>query len=54
MTLVTWIAVAVCGPGALAVFLWFLADLLRLHRRHRRGSGDGGGTQESEQRREPR
>lgn len=36
MTIATWIAVAVCGPGAFAVFVWFLADLLRLRLRHRR------------------
>jgi hypothetical protein len=27
MTLATWIAILVLGPGALAVFVWFLVDL---------------------------
>ncbi len=27
MTLATWIAILVLGPGALAVFVWFLLDL---------------------------
>jgi len=27
MTSATWIAIAVLGPGALAVFVWFLADV---------------------------
>ena len=27
MTAATWIAIAVLGPGALAVFIWFLADV---------------------------
>lgn len=35
MTLVTWIAIGVCGPGALFVLGWFVVDLLRLRRRHR-------------------
>lgn len=26
----TWISVAVLGPGALAVFIWFLIDLRRM------------------------
>lgn len=29
MTLATWIAIAIAGPGALGVFVWFLRDLLR-------------------------
>jgi len=35
MNAVTWIAIAICGPGALFVFGWFLRDLLRLRRGHR-------------------
>jgi hypothetical protein len=30
VTVATWIAIAVLGPGALAVFVWFLRDLSRL------------------------
>jgi hypothetical protein len=36
VTWATWLAIAICGPGALFVFAWFLCDLLRL-RRLRRG-----------------
>lgn len=27
MTVLTWIAIAVLGPGAIAVFAWFLRDV---------------------------
>lgn len=30
MTLLTWISIAVLGPGALAVFAWFLRDVRRV------------------------
>lgn len=30
MTLVTWLAIGVLGPGALGIFVWFLRDLRRL------------------------
>ena len=30
MELATWIAVLVLGPGALAVFVWFLFDLRKI------------------------
>ncbi len=46
MTIATWIAVAVCGPGAFAVFIWFLADLLRLRLRHRRRARDEAGREQ--------
>ncbi len=26
----TWLAVVILGPGAMAVFLWFLFDLRRI------------------------
>jgi hypothetical protein len=32
MEFVTWITVAVLGPGAVAIFVWFLLDLRRLLR----------------------
>jgi len=32
MTIATWMAVAVLGPGAIAVFLWFLRDVRQLWR----------------------
>lgn len=28
--LATWLAVIILGPGALAVFIWFLLDLRRI------------------------
>jgi hypothetical protein len=28
----TWIAIVVLGPGALAIFVWFLADLREMLR----------------------
>jgi hypothetical protein len=45
MTLWTWIAVAVVGPGALGVFVWFLRDLRSLLGDDARD--DGGGDDES-------
>lgn len=30
MTVATWLAVAVLGPGALGIFVWFLADVRRI------------------------
>jgi len=30
MTAATWIAIAVLGPGSLAVFVWFLLDVRQL------------------------
>lgn len=33
MTLATWIAIGIAGPGALLVFCWFLRDAVRLRRR---------------------
>jgi hypothetical protein len=32
MTLLTWLAIGVLGPGALAIFVWFLRDLRGLLR----------------------
>ena len=32
MTIFTWLAIAVLGPGALAVFVWFLRDVRKLLR----------------------
>lgn len=32
MKLATWISVLVLGPGALAIFVWFLVDLVRTFR----------------------
>lgn len=40
MTLLTWLAILVLGPGALAVFVWFLRDVRRLFRED--GSGADG------------
>lgn len=33
MTLATWIALAIAGPGSLFVLLWFLRDVTRMRRR---------------------
>ena len=33
MILATWISVILLGPGALAVFIWFLADLKNILRK---------------------
>jgi len=30
MTILTWVAIAVLGPGSLAVFAWFLRDVRRI------------------------
>jgi hypothetical protein len=30
--LVTWLSIIVLGPGAVAVFVWFLVDLRRVPR----------------------
>lgn len=32
MTLLTWAAIVVLGPGAIALFIWFLRDLKELLR----------------------
>ena len=44
MTVATWLAIAVLGPGALAVFAWFLHDVGRVlgPRRARPAGGAGG------------
>lgn len=41
MNFVTWMAIAICGPGALFVLAWFLRDMLRLRREHRARSERG-------------
>jgi hypothetical protein len=33
MQLATWLSVIVLGPGAVAIFIWFLLDLKRILRR---------------------
>jgi hypothetical protein len=33
MKIATWLSVAVLGPGAVALFVWFLLDLKRILRR---------------------
>ncbi len=35
METATWLAVAVLGPGAIAIFVWFLRDLKRILRSRR-------------------
>lgn len=30
IALATWISVAVLGPGAVAVFIWFVADMTKI------------------------
>jgi hypothetical protein len=40
MKLATWLSVLILGPGAVAVFAWFLADVKRIF-----GSGRGGSEQ---------
>ena len=37
----TWLAVAILGPGSVAVFIWFLLDLKRIM--PGRGERDHGG-----------
>jgi hypothetical protein len=32
MEVVTWLSVIVLGPGAVAIFVWFLCDLKRILR----------------------
>jgi hypothetical protein len=32
MQFVTWLSVIILGPGAVAIFLWFLWDLKRILR----------------------
>ena len=41
MTSATWIAIAILGPGALAVFIWFLADIRTLLDGSAEKTGDG-------------
>ncbi len=51
MTVATWLAIAVLGPGALAVFAWFLHDVGRVlgprrdsqYRSNSPGAGASGG-----------
>lgn len=31
--IVTWASVVILGPGALAIFVWFLIDLRKIFRR---------------------
>ena len=31
--IVTWLSVAVLGPGSITIFVWFLCDLRRIFRR---------------------
>jgi hypothetical protein len=33
MQLVTWLCVLVLGPGAIAIFVWFLWDMMRTLRK---------------------
>lgn len=33
MKIATWLSVAILGPGAIALFVWFLFDLKRILRR---------------------
>lgn len=33
MEIVTWASVIVLGPGSVAIFVWFLCDLIRIFRR---------------------
>jgi hypothetical protein len=30
MQIVTWLSVIILGPGAVAIFVWFLLDLKRI------------------------
>lgn len=32
MELATWLSIVVLGPGSMAIFLWFLADVKRIFR----------------------
>ena len=34
MQIATWLAVIVLGPGAMAIFVWFLLDLKRIFDRN--------------------
>jgi hypothetical protein len=36
----TWLAIIILGPGALAIFIWFLIDLIRIAKRDTLGSDD--------------
>jgi hypothetical protein len=33
MKLATWLTVLALGPGSIAIFVWFLADVKRIFRR---------------------
>jgi hypothetical protein len=33
MKIATWLSVIILGPGAAAIFIWFLLDLKRILRR---------------------
>lgn len=33
MQLATWLSVLVLGPGAIAIFVWFLMDVRRIFRK---------------------
>jgi hypothetical protein len=38
MKLATWLSVLILGPGSVAVFVWFLADVKRIFGYSRDGS----------------
>jgi hypothetical protein len=40
MKLATWLSVLILGPGSVAVFVWFLADVKRIFGGRRSGEGD--------------
>ena len=42
MTVATWLAIAVLGPGSLAVFAWFLHDVRRVLGPRRAGAARSG------------
>jgi hypothetical protein len=33
MEIATWLSVLILGPGSIAIFVWFLADVKRIFRR---------------------
>ena len=43
MKIGTWLAICILGPGALALFVWFLADLRSLLKRQREEGEDRDG-----------
>jgi hypothetical protein len=46
VTVATWLAIAVLGPGALAVFAWFLHDVGRVLGPRRDRPARRGGSQD--------